>query len=80
MYVNDVQICNGTDYKFVGVEDSANFTGIEMMATLAVNDIIKIEEYTTTDGSFIPPTPAKLGLAPAYKPEIYFLKVDFKST
>ena len=70
VYVNDVQLIQGKDYNFVGVEDSSNFTGIEMIASLAKDDVIKIEEYVSTDANFVPPTPAKLGLAPAYEPTL----------
>jgi radical SAM protein with 4Fe4S-binding SPASM domain len=37
----------------------------------ANDDIIKIYEYETTDGSFIPETPTKLGIWPKYEPKIY---------
>ena len=63
VYVNDIQLIHGKDYKFVGVDDSANFTGIEMISSLAKDDVIKIEEYFSTEASFVPPTPAKLGLS-----------------
>lgn len=38
---------------------------------LLYGDIIKIIEYSNTLGSFVPPTPSKLGLYPKYIPEIY---------
>jgi hypothetical protein len=34
------------------------------------NDIIKIKDYGDTTGSFIPPTPTKLGMYPKFKPEL----------
>ena len=55
----------GIDYTF----DSDGFvlyTGYK-----AVDDTIEIVEYDNTNGSFIPPTPTKLGLYPKYTPEIY---------
>ena len=72
VYVNDVQLTHGTDYEFVGLSDSANFNGIEIKSSLSVNDVIKIEEHVITTASFLPPTPAKLGLAPAYEPTLSF--------
>jgi hypothetical protein len=38
---------------------------------LQVGDRIIIREYDTTFGSFVPNTPTKMGLFPAYVPEIY---------
>lgn len=38
---------------------------------LSKGDIIKISDYPSTVGSFVPPTPSKLGLYPKFKPEIY---------
>ena len=40
---------------------------IDVSATLAVGDIVTIREYTTTTGSFVPNTPTKLGLYPAFQ-------------
>lgn len=68
VYVNDVQLVYGTEYTFTDLQDSSNIIGVEISSTLNVNDKIKIEEYNTSAGSFIPPTPAKLGLAPKYAP------------
>ena len=38
---------------------------------LVAGQKVKIVEYETTDGCWIPPTPTKLGLYPKYEPEIY---------
>jgi hypothetical protein len=38
---------------------------------LAVGDTVVIQEYSDTYGTFIPNTPTKLGLYPAFVPEIY---------
>jgi len=64
VYLNDVQLILGTDYTFSTTDESINIT-----ATLSTNDVIKIRDYSDTTGSFIPPTPTKLGLYPKYKPE-----------
>ena len=64
VYLNDVQLLLGTDYTFSTTDDS-----ITILATIAVNDIIKIKDYASTTGSFVPPTPTKLGMYPKFKPE-----------
>ena len=38
--------------------------------TLNEGDVIEVREYVTTDGSYIPPTPTKLGLYPLFIPAI----------
>ena len=62
------QLLNGQDYTL-----DSQVAGINLSTDLIlnVNDTITIVEYTDTDGSFIPPTPTKLGLWPKYKPSIY---------
>jgi len=65
VYVNDLQICYGVDYTFT------NEGFVYITKDLAVDDTIEIREYETTEGSYIPPTPSKLGMYPAYKPEIF---------
>ena len=66
VYLNDVQLILGTDYTFSTVDDSVNIT-----ATLAENDIIKIKDYSDTTGSYLPHTPTKLGMYPKFKPETF---------
>ena len=64
VYLNDVQLVLGTDYSFSTTDDSINIT-----ATLADNDKIIIKDYSDTTGSYIPPTPTKLGMYPKFTPE-----------
>ena len=66
VYLNDQQLVKNLDYNFSNETPSINFT-IE----LAVGDIVKIVEYSNTDGNYIPETPSKLGLWPAFVPEIF---------
>jgi hypothetical protein len=66
VYLNNVQLIKNIDYNFSTDTPSINFT-IE----LAVGDIVKIVEYSNTDGNYIPETPSKLGLWPTYIPEIF---------
>ena len=65
VYLNDVQLIRDTDYIFSTTDDS-----ITVSATLVAGNIIKIKDYTDTTGSFIPPTPTKLGMYPKFKPEL----------
>ena len=68
VYLNGTQLLYGTDYTFLTLQ-----SGIEFASTLsiAVDDIITIEEYHNTDGCWIPETPTKLGLYPKFTPSIY---------
>ena len=65
VYVNDLQLIHQIDYYF----SEQGF--IVISYTLAENDIISITEYDSTDGSFVPETPTKLGMWPKYKPMLY---------
>ena len=56
------------DYDYTVSVDSPTLT---ITAALAIGDVIKIREYPTTYGSYVPNTPTKLGLYPAFRPEIY---------
>jgi len=66
VYLNDQQLTVEKDYNFNLVNSSIIFS-----TTLVINDTIKIVRYLETLGSFVPPTPTKLGLFPKYQPEIY---------
>lgn len=48
-----------------------NVPTVTITAPLSVGDQIVIREYPETYGNFVPNTPTKLGLYPAYKPAIY---------
>jgi hypothetical protein len=65
IYLNGEQLLQGRDYTF-GTENFFTIT-----ANLSEDDIIEVYEYESTDGSFCPPTPTKLGLFPLYEPEIF---------
>jgi len=68
VYINNVQILNGTDYVFTDLQDSTAIIGVDIKKSLNVGDVIIIDEYVSTQGSYIPATPANLGLAPKYTP------------
>ena len=64
VYLNGVQLTHIKDYNF-------NIAGyVSINAGQIETDLIEIHEYDSTDGSFIAPTPSKLGLFPKYYPEL----------
>jgi hypothetical protein len=63
VYLNSEQLVHGRDYT------SNNEGFVDISADLVQNDIIQVVECDTTDGSYIPATPTKLGLYPAYIPQ-----------
>ena len=64
---NVVQLAYEHDYTFDAVEAALTLSND---ITLSIGDTIKIVEYSNTNGSFIPPTPSKLGLYPKYQPVV----------
>jgi hypothetical protein len=67
VYLND-SILVGNDIDYSVATDGPRIT---VNVSLSVGDVLKIREYTATYGSWIPSTPAKLGLAPSYTPSKY---------
>ena len=61
------QLTEGLDYTFDSIEPAIT---LNSAVDLAVGDVIEIVEYSNTDGSFIPPTPTKLGLYSKFQPAI----------
>ena len=66
VYLNDEQLLNNTDYTVA--TDGPRLT---ISKTLVQGDVVKIREYETTQGSFVPPTPTKLGLFDRFDPEFF---------
>jgi len=66
IYLNNVQLIVGQDYNFV-----PNDAAIELLFAPSVGDILKVVEYTSTVGSYVPPTPTKLGIYQKYTPAKY---------
>jgi len=66
VYINDRLLTR--DIEYVVSTDSSTLT---ITIPLVVGDTVVIQEYADTYGTFIPNTPTKLGLYPAYVPEIY---------
>ena len=66
VYLNDVQLLVGTDYTFSTTDDSINIS-----KSLAEGDKIVIKDYADTTGSYMPPSPTKLGMYPKFTPETF---------
>jgi len=66
VYLNGTQLLHGRDYTF----NDEGFCIIT--AEKVADDVIELYEYESSNGSFIPPTPTKLGLYPKYEPQILF--------
>ena len=65
VYINDEQLIYKKDYYF----SEQGFVVISI--NLNERDVITICEYESTDGSYVPETPTKLGMWPKYEPKIY---------
>ena len=61
-------LVKGQDYYF---DQTRPAVVIQDTFNLLYNDILTIVEYNSTDGSYVPETPTKLGLYPKFVPEIY---------
>ena len=66
VYLNGVQLLLGTDYTFSTTDDS-----VSISKTLVEGDKIVINDYTDTTGSYMPPSPTKLGMYPKFTPETF---------
>ena len=66
VYINDVLLTR--DKEYIVATDGPRLT---ILLPLSVGDIVTIQEYTATYGTFVPNTPTKLGLYPAFEPAIY---------
>lgn len=63
---NITQLVLGSDYEFDPVLADVNIS-----YPLTKGDTITVVDYPTTQGCFIPMTPTKMGLYPAFEPEMY---------
>ena len=66
VYLNGVQLTHHYDYIFV-----ENDSSIEFICDLAIDDEIVIDDYSSTEGCFVPATPSKLGIFPKFQPKKY---------
>ena len=68
VYLNNKQLLHHRDYNFSNERPVIELNLDNVI--LNDDDIIEIREYITTDGSYVPPTPTKLGMYPLYIPGI----------
>jgi len=66
VYLNDNQLLYNIDYNFEYVDSK-----IRVKAALSAGDVLLVKYYPDTTGSYIPPTPTKLGLYPKFTPLKY---------
>ena len=67
VYVNNILLTRDSGY-VVSTEGPT----LTILQTLAVDDVVTINEYADTAGNFVPNTPTKLGLYPKYEPRIFY--------
>ena len=66
VYLNGRLLTRGIEYTV-----STDAPTLTVLIPLTVGDQVVIQEYAETYGTFVPNTPTKLGLYPAFVPEIY---------
>jgi hypothetical protein len=71
VYKNDQLLTRGLEYTV-----ATDGPRITVTTALTTGDTITINEYSSTYGSFVPNTPTKLGLYPAYDPGIVLQKTS----
>lgn len=71
VYINDTLLTISKDYTV-----STDGPRLTITAALAVGDVVTINEYATTYGNYVPNTPTKMGLYPAWQPR-KFLDVNY---
>jgi len=71
VYVNDQILTRDLEYTV-----ATDGPRIEILITLAIGDTITIQEYSATYGTYVPNTPSKMGLYPAWRPEILTVKTS----
>ena len=75
VYCDNVQLIKGLDYEF-----NTARPGITLLRALPTGAAsLEIRDYASTDGSYIPETPTKMGLWPASVPEIA-VDTSFRNT
>ncbi len=68
IYLNNEQLIHGRDYTFDFL--NSNFILTESLE-VSNGDILTTYEFDNTNGCYVPETPSKLGLYPAFEPEIF---------
>ena len=63
VYLNGEQLVHGVDYAFDSIGGH-----VEILKPLSIGDVLVVNDYTNTEGAYVPPTPTKLGLYPKFIP------------
>jgi hypothetical protein len=71
VYVNDRILTRGLEYTV-----ATDGPRIDILINLTIGDIVVIQEYNTTYGTYVPNTPSKMGLYPAWRPAIVPVKTS----
>lgn len=69
VYIDDVQLIKDTEYTVA--TDGPRITIDKVKKPLVIGNVVTIREYATTQGSFVPPTPTKMGLFDKFVPTTY---------
>lgn len=60
------QLLHGSEYYF-DLYDSS----VHILKPLVKGEVITVDDYSSTQGCYVPPTPTKLGMYPKFEPKIY---------
>lgn len=71
VYVNDQILTRGLEYTV-----ATDGPRIDILVALAIGDTVTIQEYSATYGTYVPNTPSKMGLYPAYRPAVVPVKTS----
>jgi hypothetical protein len=66
VYLNGTHLIYGDDYNF-----NVELSCVNLLTSLRKGDILVVKDFTNTEGAYIPPTPTKLGMYPAFVPGMY---------
>jgi hypothetical protein len=69
VYLNNQLLIRGYDYTV-----ATDGPRITVLVDLSLDDVLLLQEFSATYGNFVPNTPTKLGLYPAWKPQIIVVK------
>jgi hypothetical protein len=75
VYVNNILLVRDVDYS-VGINSPTITLLSPVTDNIQDNDVLTIQEYPETYGTFVPNTPTKLGLYPAWRPGIISVKTS----
>ena len=71
VYVNDRILTRGLEYTV-----ATDGPRIDILIDLTIGETVTIQEYSTTYGTYVPNTPSKMGLYPAWRPAVVPVKTS----